>query len=71
MSFYNGHEKTGFVGRHLSNLKGHALTPEGGEIPLPAQCKLGRPWQVPFVLSHGLPRKLAVSAWIASTAGTA
>ena len=30
-----------------------------GEHSLPTQCKLGSPWQVPFVLSHGVPRKLA------------
>jgi hypothetical protein len=52
-------KKPGFVGRHFSNLRGLAQTPKGGESHLPAQCKLGRPWQVPFVLSHGLPRKLA------------
>ena len=52
-------QKTGFVGRHLSDLKVQTHAPRGGESPLPAQCKLGRPWQVPFVLSHGLPRKLA------------
>ena len=33
--------------------------PEGGEHTLPTQCKLGPPWQVPIVLSHGVPRKLA------------
>ena len=33
--------------------------PEGGEHSLPTPCKLGSPWQVPFVLSHGVPRKLA------------
>ena len=42
----------------LFGSQGTPPTAVGGHT-LPTPCKLGSPWQVPNVLSHGVPRKLA------------